>query len=155
MDDPTRTQIADAATPRSRPFTGAHTAAVVDLFAAEGWDTYAAEPERTARALSAPGCTTLLALDGASVVALVQLQSDGEIQAHLSALLVARAWRRRGLARGLLDEALRRAGGNYIDLLTKNPAFYEALGARPRSGFRLTSEQLRRGTLSSPRPVTE
>jgi ribosomal protein S18 acetylase RimI-like enzyme len=131
-----------SSTPRLRSFTRARTPGVIDLLAAEGWDTYTVDPERTARALAAPGCTTVLALDGARVVGLVQLQSDCEIQAHLSALLVAPSWRRRGLARQLLREALKRAGGIHIDVLTRNPAFYESLGGRPRPGFRLTPEQL-------------
>ena len=84
----------------------------------------------------------MLALDNTNVVALVQLQSDGEIQAHISALLVATSWRRRGLARQLLREALERAGGLHIDVLTRNSAFYESLGGRPRHGFRLAPEQL-------------
>jgi ribosomal protein S18 acetylase RimI-like enzyme len=128
--------------PRLQSFTRAYTPGVIDLLAAEGWDTYTVDPARTARALSAPGCTTLLALDGTSVVAIVQLQSDGEIQAHISALLVATAWRRRGLACQLLREALKRAGGIHIDVLTRNSAFYESLGGQPRHGFRLTPEQL-------------
>lgn len=131
-----------SSTPRLQSYTRANTPGVIDLLAAEGWDTYTGDVERTARALLAPGCTTLLALDGARVVALVQLQSDGEIQAHLSALLVATAWRRRGLARQLLCEALTRAGGIHIDVLTRNRAFYQALGGKPRPGFRLTPEQL-------------
>jgi ribosomal protein S18 acetylase RimI-like enzyme len=129
--------------PRLQPFTRANTRGVVDLLAAEGWDSYTEDPQRTARALSAPGCTTLLALDGAKVVALVQVQSDGEIQAHLSALLVAKSWRGRGLGRQLLREALRRAGGSHVDVLSRNPGFYEALGGRRRPGFRLTADQLR------------
>lgn len=130
--------------PRLQPFTLAHTPWVIDLLADAGWDTYTVDAQRTARALLAPGSTTLLALDGARVVALVQVQSDGEIQAHLSALLVATAWRGRGLARRLLYEALTRAGGIHVDVSTKNRAFYEALGAAARPGFRLTLEQLKR-----------
>jgi GNAT superfamily N-acetyltransferase len=129
-------------TPRLRSFTRADTPAVLNLFAAEGWDTYTVDPARTARALSAPGCTTLLVLHGAEVVALIQLQSDGEIQAHLSALLVAPPWRCRGLARQLLSHALATAGGTNIDVLTRNAAFYESLGGQPRPGFRLTPQQL-------------
>ena len=131
-----------AFTPQLRLFARADTPAVVDLFAAEGWRTYTVDRARTARALSAPGATTLLALDGAMVVGLIQLQSDGEIQAHLSALLVATPWRRRGLARELLRQALERAGGVHIDVLTRNAAFYESLGGQPRPGFRLTPDQL-------------
>jgi GNAT superfamily N-acetyltransferase len=115
---------------------------VIDLLATEGWDTYTVDPERTARALTALGCTTLVGLDRGQVVALVQMQSDGEIQAHLSALLVAAPWRRRGLARQLLHEALDQAGGIHIDVLMQSPAFYESLGAQLRQGFRLTAEQL-------------
>ncbi len=127
---------------RLQSFTRAHTRGALDLFAAEGWGTYTADPERTVRALSAPGCTTLLALDGATVVALIQLQSDGEIQAHLSALLVARSWRRRGLGRQLLHQALKQAGGIRIDVLTQTEAFYESLGGQRTPGFRLIRQDL-------------
>ncbi len=125
-----------------QPFTRAHARGALDLFAAEGWGTYTADPERTIRALSSPGCTTLLALDGAAVVALVQLQSDGEIQAHLSNLIVARSWRRRGLGRELLRHALGEAGGIRIDVLTQTEAFYESLGGQPTPGFRLLQPNL-------------
>ena len=46
-----------------------------------------------------------------------QLQSDGEIQAHLSLIAVDPACRRQGLGRQMLDLALRTAGGLRIDLL--------------------------------------
>ena len=75
------------------PFRAEHLQGVVALCAAEGWDTYTEDPERTRRALSSPGSTTLIAVDGGVVAGLIQLQSDGEIQAHLSALLVGEAWR--------------------------------------------------------------
>jgi GNAT superfamily N-acetyltransferase len=138
--------VATSLTPRLQRFTRTHASGVINLLAAEGWDTYTVDPERTARAFSAPGCTTLLALDQASVVAIVQLQSDGELQAHLSALLVATAWRRRGLARQLLQEAVTLAGGLHIDVLTRNPGFYQSLGGQPRHGFRLTPRQLNPNT---------
>jgi GNAT superfamily N-acetyltransferase len=137
MPDP-----APSSVPPLQLFTRAHTHGVINLLAAEGWGTYTIDPERTARALSAPGCTTLLALDGTTVVGLVQLQSDGEIQAHLSALLVDAPWRSRGLGRHLVHEALKRAGGIHVDVLTRNRGFYESLGGQPRPGFRLTPEQL-------------
>ena len=40
--------------------------------------TYPADPEGALRALADAGCTTLLALNGATVVARVQLQADGD-----------------------------------------------------------------------------
>jgi hypothetical protein len=46
-----------SSTPGLQSFTRAHTPGVIDLLAAEGWDTYTVDPERTAQALTAPGCT--------------------------------------------------------------------------------------------------
>jgi ribosomal protein S18 acetylase RimI-like enzyme len=125
-----------------RPFAPKHLDGAMELFTAEEWRTYTADRECTCRWLTAAGATTLVALEGSEVVALVQLQSDGEIQAHLSALVVAERWRRQGLARRLLREALRRAGGLRIDLITRSERFYRGLGARPTPGCRLTREDL-------------
>ena len=133
---------ADPAGPTLRPFAREHLAGALALLAAEDWQTYTADPQRTYGALAAPGSTTVVAIDGATVVGLVQLQSDGWIQAHLSALVVASDWRRRGLARALLREALGRAGGLRIDVLTRSERFYRGLGARPVPGFRLTREDV-------------
>jgi ribosomal protein S18 acetylase RimI-like enzyme len=73
-----------------------------------------------------------------------QLQSDGEIQAHLSTIVVGREARGRGLGRQLIGEALRRAGGIRIDVITRNDEFYVALGAQQVSGFRLLPDDLER-----------
>jgi GNAT superfamily N-acetyltransferase len=73
---------------------------------------------------------------------LVQLQSDGEIQAHLSALLVGEAWRGRGISRRLLAEALRQAGGMRMDIISVAEGFYRHLGADSRPGFRLRPHNL-------------
>jgi ribosomal protein S18 acetylase RimI-like enzyme len=139
-------------------FTRKHLEGALALFAAEDWQTYTADPECTYRALAAPGSTTFVALDQTKVVALVQLQSDGEIQAHLSALVVAEGWRRRGIARRLLGEALHTAGGLRIDLITRSDRFYLGLGARQIPGFRLTRECLGldgNATPSTSRPVLQ
>jgi ribosomal protein S18 acetylase RimI-like enzyme len=124
------------------PFTREHLDGVVRLFAGVGWRTYYADPERTYRALTSPGSTTLVAVDQGRVVGLVQMQSDGHIQAHLSALAVDEGWRGRGLARTLLREALRRSGAIRVDILSSAESFYARLGATPRPGFRLNREQL-------------
>jgi ribosomal protein S18 acetylase RimI-like enzyme len=126
-----------------RAFEREHLDAVVALVDAEGWDTYSEDPDRTYRALTAAGSTTLVAVDDGAVAGLVQLQSDGEIQAHLSALLVGEAWRGRGLARRLLREALERAGGMRMDILTAAESFYRHLGAESKTGFRLRPADLR------------
>lgn len=123
-------------------FERVHVDGCVALCAAEGWETYAEAPERTYRALSSPGSTTLVALDDGVVAGLVQIQSDGEIQAHLSALLVGEGWRGRGVARRLLREGLERAGGMRMDILTAAESFYRHLGAESKTAFRLRPDDL-------------
>ena len=66
---------------------------LVELVAAEGWTEYSDDPDQTHRALTAPGATTLVAKAGERVVGAIQVQSDGVIQAHVSMLLIDRAWR--------------------------------------------------------------
>jgi GNAT superfamily N-acetyltransferase len=119
-----------------------HLDGAVALFAAEGWGEYSHDPERTYKALTAPGSTTLVALDGPRVVAIIQVQSDGVIQAHLSAVLVAEEWRAAGLGRRLLREGLARAGGIQIDIRTRAESYYQRLGATQSAGFRLTRSDL-------------
>jgi GNAT superfamily N-acetyltransferase len=119
-----------------------HLEGALALFSAEGWDTYTENPERTYRALTAPGSTALVAVDDAAVAGFVQLQSDGEIQAHLSALVVGEAWRGQGLSRRLLREAFARAGGMRIDVISAAESFYRHLGADERPGFRVRQPNL-------------
>jgi predicted N-acetyltransferase YhbS len=119
-----------------------HLEGAVALFATEGWDEYTADPERTYDALTAPGSTTLVALDGSNVVAIIQVQSDGVIQAHVSAILVAEKWRAAGLGRRLLREGLDRAGGIQLDIRTRAESYYQRLGATQSAGFRLTRSDL-------------
>jgi GNAT superfamily N-acetyltransferase len=119
-----------------------HLDGALALFAAEGWDEYSQDPERTHDALTAPGSTTLVALDAAEVAAIIQVQSDGVIQAHLSAILVGKRWRAAGLGRALLREGLARAGGIQIDIRTRAESYYQRLGATQSAGFRLTRTDL-------------
>jgi predicted N-acetyltransferase YhbS len=70
------------------------------------------------------------------------VQSDGVIQAHLSAILVGERWRAAGLGRALLREGLARAGGIQIDIRTRAESYYQRLGATQSVGFRLTRSDL-------------
>jgi ribosomal protein S18 acetylase RimI-like enzyme len=124
------------------PYAPEHRRGVIALFAAELWPSYTRDPERTCRALLAPGATSLVALDGGAVVGIVQVQSDGEIQAHLSTLVVARPHRRRGIGRRLLADALGAAGGERMDLLSIADDFYASMTNRRFSGWRLTRRDL-------------
>jgi ribosomal protein S18 acetylase RimI-like enzyme len=128
--------------PSIEPFARAHLDGLIALVAAEGWDEYTADVERTRRALIAPGVTTLVAIVGGRVVGAIQLQSDGLIQAHVSMLLIDRRWRGRRLGSRLLREGLERAGGLWLDVRTRTEGYCERLGASRSLGFRLTREDV-------------
>lgn len=122
-----------------RIYQRADLAGVVGLCQQEGWPSFPADPERAHRAMTAAGVTTIVAEEaGAGVVGFACLQSDAEIQAHLSLIAVEAGRRRRGIARALIAEALARAGGDRIDLVTDSAdAFYERLPHRRMAGYRL------------------
>jgi ribosomal protein S18 acetylase RimI-like enzyme len=135
--------------PSIEPFARAHLDGLIALVAAEGWDEYTVDVERTRRALIAPGVTTLVAIVGGRVVGAIQLQSDGLIQAHVSMLLIDRKWRGRRLGSRLLREGLERAGGLWLDVRTRTEGYYERLGASRSPGFRLTREDLGLGATAA------
>jgi len=117
-----------------------HLPGILALCTAEGWPSLAVDPERAQRVLTAPGVTTVVAVDdGGEVLGFVQLLSDWEIQACLILLAVDARHRRAGLATSLVSEGLRRAGGERVDLLREDGAvdFCEALPHRRKPGFRL------------------
>ena len=124
------------------PFARAHLDRLIGLVTAEGWTEYTEDAERTYRALSAAGVTTLVALADGRVVGAIQVQSDGVIQAHVSMLLIDREWRGRRLGPRLLREGLERAGGRRLDIRTRTEGYYERLGANRSLGYRLTREAL-------------
>ena len=124
------------------PFARPHLDELIALVAAEGWTEYTEDAERTHRALSAPGVTTLVALADRRVVGAIQVQSDGVIQAHVSMLLIDPECRGRRLGSRLLSEGLEHAGGRRLDIRTRTEGYYERLGASRSLGFRLTREDL-------------
>ena len=124
------------------PFAQAHLDGLIALVAAEGWTEYTEDAERTHRALSAQGVTSLVALADGRVVGAIQVQSDGVIQAHVSMLLIDPETRGRRLGSRLLREGLERAGGLWLDIRTRTEGYYERLGASRSLGFRLMREDL-------------
>ena len=111
---------------------------VINLCRAENWPSYIDNSEITWRVLTAPGVTTMVAIDSDKVVGFVQLQSDGLIQAHLSLILVDKEYRRQGIGTSLIKEAFAKSGGKRIDLTTDDmPDFYRSLNHKEWFGFRI------------------
>jgi ribosomal protein S18 acetylase RimI-like enzyme len=124
-----------------RRYRSADLDGVVRLCAQENWPSFPEDPARADRALTAPGVTTMVAVEGETLAGFAQLQSDGEIQAHLSTIAVDPAFRHRGIARELIVRALREAGGQRVDLITDGAeGFYASLPHFRLSGFRLYPE---------------
>jgi ribosomal protein S18 acetylase RimI-like enzyme len=120
-------------------FTRAHLDGVLALCEAEGWPSLPADPERAMRVLTAPGVTTVVAVEEAAVVGFAEVFSDGEIQAFLANVAVDERHRGKGLGRELVEEALRLSGAERVDLLSEDGAvdFYESFPHFRKPGFRL------------------
>ena len=116
----------------------AHLPGILALCEAEEWPSLPANADRAHAVLTAPGVTTVVALDGEQVVGFAYLQSDGHIQAHLSQMAVHHAYRRKGIGRALLEYAAPLTGAQRIDLVTDTAeAFYTSFEHRTFSGFRI------------------
>jgi ribosomal protein S18 acetylase RimI-like enzyme len=124
---------------RYLPLARRHLAGVMRLCRVERWPSYLASAGRTWRALTGPGSCTVVAVEDGEVVGFAQVQSDGVIQAHLTLIAVARARRRQGIGRRLVEEGLARAGGLRVDLVSTEGAhaFYRAFEHRRFPGFRI------------------
>ncbi|MEV4261686.1 GNAT family N-acetyltransferase [Kribbella sp. NPDC049584] len=116
----------------------AHLPGILAICEAEDWPSLPADAARAHAVLTAPGVTTVVALDGEQVVGFAYLQSDGHIQAHLSQMAVHRNRRRQGIGRALLEYAAPLTGAQRIDLVTDTAeAFYKSFQHRTFSGFRI------------------
>ena len=118
-----------------------HLDGVLQICIEEGWKSYLADHERTHRALTAPGVTTIVAIENGEICGFAQVQSDGEIQAHLSVLAVREAFRRQGIGKKLIAKSFQKAGGTRIDLITDGAQdFYQSMTHSAKLGFRLYSD---------------
>jgi predicted N-acetyltransferase YhbS len=120
-------------------FVREHLDGVIDLCVGEGWPSFPADPERAFRVLTAPGVTTIVAVEGTNVVGFAQLFSDGELQAFLANIAVNSNKRGCGIGGALIRAALERAGGERIDLLSEDGAerFYDSFPHFRKPGYRL------------------
>jgi ribosomal protein S18 acetylase RimI-like enzyme len=121
-----------------RRYREADLPAIIGLCERENWPSFPEDPPRAHRALTAPGVTTMVAVADGALAGFAQLQSDGEIQAHLSLIAVHPEHRRKGIARRLIEAALDSAGGQRIDLVTASAeGFYGELPHIRMAGYRL------------------
>ncbi len=119
-------------------FAEPHLQPLSRLAVTEGWDSFR-DPETVRRALTAPGCIVMVAVDDATRVGFIQVQSDGGIHAHISNILVLESYRGQGIGRRLVEIAFDKSGANYIDLVSTEGSddFYRSFVHEQFPGFRL------------------
>ncbi len=123
---------------------GSHLRGVVGICRSLEWDNFGYDQDLTLRSLTAPGVTAIMAVarDAGEVVGFAQVFSDGVFQAHVGLLAVDEKWRRRGVGRGLVQEAFTRVGARRMDLTSSDEGlnFYRSFEHREQVGFRIYSD---------------
>ena len=121
-----------------------HLSGVVGILGSLEWDNFGYDPGLTRKSLTAPGVTTIIAVerDTGEVVGFAQIFNDGVFQAHLGLLAVDEKWRRRGVGSGLVKEAFARVGARRMDLTSSDEGlnFYRSFEHREQVGFRIYSD---------------
>jgi 8-oxo-dGTP diphosphatase len=120
-----------------RPWGEDDRVAIREISAAEGWPTPSARPEADLASWHAAWPAIIAEADG-EAVGFLRALSDGAVTTYVAGLLVAPAWRGRGLGRALLDACQALAPTTRLDLLAE-PAtvpFYERADFRALPGFR-------------------
>ncbi len=127
-----------------------HLDAVLALCKAEGWVSFAGNPERAGRAMTGPGVTALVAVDEAAgpsgeepVLGFSQAVGDGCFGGYLCMLLVAEDARGRGIGKVLVERTLVESGVLRLDLLSSDGAMslYERFPHIRVPGFRLYPDE--------------
>jgi GNAT superfamily N-acetyltransferase len=119
-------------------YTRDHLAGIVALCEAEGWPSFGADLNRAHAVLTAPGVTSVVALDGELVIGFAYALSDGHLAAYLSMMAVHERYRRKGVGRDLIEYAFPLTGAQRLDLVTDDAdAFYTSFDHKTLSGFRI------------------
>jgi ribosomal protein S18 acetylase RimI-like enzyme len=130
-----------------------HLEVVVAMCKAEGWTTFAGSRERAGRAMSGPGVTALVAVEGGPadepgpdeerVLGFSQAVGDGAFGGYLCMLLVAEDARGRGIGKALVERTLVESGVLRLDLLSSERAMslYERFPHIRIPGFRLYPDE--------------
>jgi ribosomal protein S18 acetylase RimI-like enzyme len=139
--------------------------ALLALCKAEGWISFAANPQRAGRAMTGPGVTALVAVegeagasggeaessDGERALGFSQAIGDGAFGGYLCMLLVAPAARGRGIGKALVERTLVESGVLRLDLLSSDRAMslYERFPHNKIPGFRLYPDESLRASEAS------
>jgi ribosomal protein S18 acetylase RimI-like enzyme len=121
--------------------------ALLSLCKEEGWTSFAGDHERAGRAMTNPGVTALVAVEGAGeeerALGFAQAVGDGCFGGYLCMLLVAPEARGRGIGRALVEETLVESGVLRLDLLSSDRAMslYERFPHIRVPGFRLYPDE--------------
>lgn len=120
-------------------FEPRHLSAVVRITQGEQWPSFAADPERALRVLTAPGTVAVVAVAEGEVVGYARALTDGALTCYLADMAIVPAHRGRGIGRRLVDEVFRRSGAQRMDLLALDEAegFYQSLPHRRLPGYRI------------------
>lgn len=122
----------------------------------EGWISFAANPERAGRAMTGPGVTALVAVEGEGAeqeaVGFSQAVGDGCFGGYLCMLLVDPRARGRGIGKTLVERTLVESGVLRLDLLSSDRAMslYERFPHNRIPGFRLYPDESLRPPEASP-----
>jgi ribosomal protein S18 acetylase RimI-like enzyme len=121
--------------------------ALLALCKEEGWVSFAANPERAGRAMTGPGVTALVAVEGAGeaqrALGFSQAVGDGCFGGYLCMLLVDEEARGRGIGKALVERTLVESGVLRLDLLSSERAMplYERFPHNKIPGFRLYPDE--------------
>lgn len=120
-----------------RAWTDADFPAIQALSTAQGWTTPTARPEASCASWQ-HAWPALVAVAGDEVVGFVRAITDGFVSMYIAELLVAPAWRGKGIGAALLEVCHRLYPETRLDLLCTDgaDAFYVREGFRPFPGYR-------------------
>lgn len=128
-------------------FQPKHLDALLRLCRSEGWISFAANPERARRAMTNPGVTALVAVEGEGederAIGFAQAVGDGCFGGYLCMLLVEPEARGRGIGQALVERTLVESGVLRLDLLSSDGAMslYERFPHNKIQGFRLYPDE--------------
>ena len=126
--------------------------ALLRLCNQEGWISFAANSERAGRAMTGPGVTALVAVEGEGTeqqaLGFSQAVGDGCFGGYLCMLLVDPQARGRGIGKTLVERTLVESGVLRLDLLSSDRAMslYERFPHNKIPGFRLYPDESLRPT---------